>query len=54
LIIRLFVAGIFTWIAIVFRDWTPALFGLTILATAIYASVRKKGCGYEQCVLERP
>jgi hypothetical protein len=54
LIIRLFVAGIFTWIAIAFRDWTPALFGLTIAATAIYASLRKKGCGYEQCVWESP
>lgn len=49
LIIRLGVASLFSWIAIEFHDWTPAVFGLTIAATGIYASSRKKGCGYEQC-----
>jgi ABC-type Fe3+ transport system permease subunit len=49
LIIRLLAGGTFIWIAITFKDWTPALFGLTIAATGIYASWKKRGCGYEEC-----
>lgn len=53
LMIRLGVAGIFIWIAITYQDWTPALFGLTIATTGVYAAIRKKGCGYKYCSVGR-
>jgi len=49
LVIRIFLAIIFVVMAIIFHDWLPALFGITILATGIVAHKTKSGCGYSDC-----
>lgn len=36
----------FLYMAYVFDDWLPALFGVAIIATGIIAAFTKTGCGY--------
>ncbi|MFN3665585.1 MAG: hypothetical protein ACK4S0_05470 [Sediminibacterium sp.] len=49
LMIRLMVAGLFISIAIAYKDWLPAIFGLTIFVTGLIAHKTKRGCGYTNC-----
>jgi len=36
----------FLYMAYVFDDWLPAMFGVAIIATGIIAAFTKTGCGY--------
>jgi hypothetical protein len=46
LLIRVLMGLPFLWMSYVYRDWLPALFGITIISTGIIAHYTKTGCGY--------
>ena len=46
LVIRLIMGGMFLVIALQFKDWVPAIFGILMIVIGIYAAKNKTGCGY--------
>jgi hypothetical protein len=45
-LIRFLMGLPFLYMAYVFDDWLPAMFGIAIIATGIIAAFTKTGCGY--------
>jgi MFS superfamily sulfate permease-like transporter len=45
-LIRFLMGLPFLYMAYVFADWFPAMFGVAIIATGIIAAFTKTGCGY--------